>query len=158
LPPASVIRFCSISSNGLWSLERSYAFYPPFPLIMALLSPTFATKHLVPIVDLYSNQLSQIHNLTNNHDNDSTWASFLNCSFFCLCLFEKLFFSRVKSIDDCLFWIQRKMRIFYHKLVKVISKKVSTCNSSMPIVDTKKWAFRPLDICVCIFSLRFHYV
>ena len=39
-----------MSSRGLWSRDKSYAFVPEFPLKIALLSPTFATKHLFPKV------------------------------------------------------------------------------------------------------------
>jgi hypothetical protein len=48
------------------------------------------------------------------------------------------------AVDDCLSGIGWKVLVLDDELVQVISQKVSTCVTSMPIKDAKKAALWPV--------------
>lgn len=65
--------------------------------------------------------------------------------FFCFC--NSIFYSNFR-----IFW---KIFISNNQLMKLISKKISTCRSTMTIIDSKEWASGPI---INLFEFWFYYI
>lgn len=90
-----------------------------------------------------------IADLSNDKHNDRAWSRpFNNCELasrfvFLLAHLEKPILCFCKTFDDRLLRFSGKAIFFDDVMMKVVSKKLSTCTSTVAIVNSEKRAFRP---------------
>ena len=116
---------------------------------------TAINRHNSPTIS----DICYIANIPNNKNNYCTCATSFYEIFMRSTLlmrpFQKHFFSFCNSIFNSNLRIFRKIFISNNQLMKLISKKISACRSTMTIIDCEERASGPI---IYLFELWFYYI